>query len=88
MRVYGGRKGRSKVLEVVLEVAIVEYKSKALALGLLVDERESVRRRWPCGQCFGKAERRWQKAAINEVGYYKLLYILVLPVETWWLKEW
>lgn len=45
MRVYDGRKGRSKVLEVLLEVAMVEYKSKALALGSLVDERELVRRR-------------------------------------------
>lgn len=52
MRVYVGRKGRSKVLEVTLEVAMVEHASISLAPGSVVDESESVRKSWPCGQSF------------------------------------
>ncbi len=63
VRVYVGRRGRSKILEVILDVAMVEYTSISLALSSLVDERESIRRSWPYGQCFWQSWTEMTKSS-------------------------
>jgi len=88
VRVYVGRGGRSEVLKVILEVAMVECKSKSLALGSLVDEHDQLGEVGPAANASSKQNRCRKKKRSREYGNYKWLYIFVLPIETWLMKEW